>query len=289
MASDSFRDSGSARGDGPARTAVSDGSAEGPAAQVGAVPWRRISLWRSFAYLLIPVAVLSLISGSLALATQWAPPEHVETARFWFYFFDVGREINVPTWFSAGLWITAGLLAGYFARRASRHRRSWALFAVVCIVFSIDETLELHERLDVIGNELARYLPAQLGFTWVLPGVLVAGLIVLSLLRMVLALPAAPRAALLTAGVVFVGGGVGVETLSGLFIEGEALPWQYFLLTLIEESLEMAGTALAVAALVHLVAYRHSADRSTSFLVADRALPEARPDALPDGRPGSGR
>ena len=278
MASDSFRDSGFARqGDGPVRTAASEDSGEVPAAPAEARPWRRISLWRSFAYLMIPVAVLSLVSGSLALATQWAPPEHVETFRFWFYFFDVGREINVPTWFSAGLWLIAGLLAGYFARRASRHRRSWALFCLVCIVFSLDETLELHERLDVIGNELGRYLPVQLGFTWVLPGVLIAGLIGLSLLRMVLALPATSRAALRAAGAIFVGGGVGVETMSGLFLQGDALPWQFFLLTLVEETLEMTGAALGVAALAHILAYRHSADRSTAFLVADRALPETGP------------
>lgn len=276
MASDSPKDSGFARhSDGPVKTVAAAGSAEAPAGPVEATAWRRISLGRSFTYLMIPVVLLVLISGSLALATQWAPPESVETVRFWFYFFDVGREINLPTWFSAGLWITAGILAGYFARRASRHRGSWALFCAVCMVFSIDETLELHERLDVLGSELGRYLPVQLGFTWVIPGVLIAGLIGLSLLRMVLALPRSSRAGLLAAGTIFVAGGVGIETLSGLFVQGDTLPWQFFLLTLVEESLEMTGIALGVAALAHLVAYRHSADRSTAFLVADRPLPES--------------
>lgn len=278
MASDSPKDSGFARqGHAPVKTLASEGSAGAAAGPVDVMAWRRISLWRSFAYLMIPVAMLVLTSGSLALATQWSPPESVETVRFWFYFFDVGREINLPTWFSAGLWITAGILAGYFARSASRHRGSWALFCVVCIVFSIDETLELHERLDVIGSELGRYLPLQLGFTWVIPGVLIAGLIGLSLLRMVLGLPRAARAGLLAAGIIFVAGGVGVETLSGLFVQGESLPWQFFLLTLIEETLEMTGIALGVAALSHLIAYRDSADRSTAFRVADRPLPEAGP------------
>ncbi|MET3951296.1 hypothetical protein [Arthrobacter sp. UYEF36] len=282
MASDFPKDSGPARqGDDLVMTVASERSAGVPAGTGEDLGWRRISLWRSFTYLMIPVAILSLMSGSLALATQWSPPETVETARFWFYFFDVGREINLPTWFSAGLWITAGILAGYFARRASRHRRSWALFCVVCVVFSIDETLELHERLDAIGNELGRYLPLQLGFTWVIPGVLIAGLIVLSLLRMVLALPRTPRAGLLAAGIIFVGGGVGVETLSGLFVQGDTLPWQFFLLTLVEETLEMTGIALGVAALAHLIAYRHSADRSTAFMVADRPLPEIEPAAGP--------
>ncbi|MDZ4089676.1 MAG: hypothetical protein U1D68_00495, partial [Arthrobacter sp.] len=275
MASDSPKDSGPARqGDDLVMTVASERSAGVTAGTLEDLVWRRISLWRSFTYLMIPVAVLSLMSGSLALATQWSPPESVETVRFWFYFFDVGREINLPTWFSAGLWITAGILAGYFARRASRHRRSWALFCVVCMVFSIDETLELHERLDAIGNELGRHLPLQLGFTWVIPGILIAGLIVLSLLRMVLALPRTPRAGLLAAGIIFVGGGVGVETLSGLFVQGDTLPWQFFLLTLVEETLEMTGIALGVAALAHLIAYRHSDDGSTAFRVADRPLPE---------------
>ena len=275
MASDSPKDSGFARdGDDPVQTVASERSAEVPAGPVEDMAWRRISLRQSFAYLMIPVALLSLISGSLALATQLSPPESVETVRFWFYFFDVGREINLPTWFSAGLWITAGILAGYFARRASRHRRAWAVFCVVCMVFSIDETLELHERLDTIGNELGRYLSLQLGFTWVIPGVLIAGLIVLSLLKMVLALPRSPRAGLLAAGIIFVAGGVGVETLSGLFVAGGTLPWQFFLLTLVEETLEMTGIALGVAALAHLIAYRHSADLSTAFRVADRPLPE---------------
>ena len=278
MASDSPKDSGFARqGDGLVTTVASEGSADVPAGPGEGPAWRRISLWRSFAYLMIPVVILVLISGSLALATQWSPPESVETVRFWFFFFDVGREINLPTWFSAGLWITAGILAGYFARRASRYRGSWRLFCAVCLVFSIDETLELHERLDVIGSELGRYLPLQLGFTWVIPGALIAGLIGLALLRMVLGLPRTSRAGLMAAGIIFVAGGIGVETLSGLFVQGDTLPWQFFLLTLIEEALEMTGIALGVAALAHLVAYRHSADRSTTFRVADRPLPESDP------------
>lgn len=279
MSSHSAKETGTTREESDrVEAAAADGA--DAAGQGQETPWRRISLWRSFTYLMIPVAALSLISGSLALAIKFASPESAGTARFWFYFFDVGREINVPTWFSAGLWITAGIVAGYFARRASGHRRSWALFAVVCMVLSIDETLELHERLDGIGNGLARFIPLELGFTWVIPGALIAVLIVLSLLRMVLSLPRASRTALLAAGAVFVGGGVGVETLSGLFIQGETLPWQFFLFTLIEETMEMTGIALGIAALVHLIACRPSADRSTAFRVADRPLPENGTAAL---------
>jgi hypothetical protein len=232
-------------------------------------PWKRIGLWRCFLHLMIPTSILSVISGSLWLGIHFSGRDDLAAIQFWFYFFDVGREINVPTWFSAGLWIIAAALAGYFSRHASRYRSSWVLFSAVCIAFSIDETLELHERLDVIGAEIAQYLPLELGFTWVIPGALIAALVVGLLLRMVLSLPRGSRNGLIAAGVVFACGGLGVETLSGLFLEGDGLPWQFFLLTLIEETLEMAGIALCIGALVHLIARRQLATGVTAYRVAD--------------------
>ena len=228
MASDSSRDSGIARhSDDLVTTVAPKSSAEVPAGPMEDRAWRRISLGRSFACLMIPVVILVLISGSLALATQWSSPESVETVRFWFYFFDVGREINLPTCSAPACGSPRESLPDTLPAAPPGTAAPWALFCLVCLVFSIDETLELHERLDVIGAELSRYLPLQLGFTWVIPGVLIAGLIGLSLLRMVLALPRDSRAGLLAAGIIFVAGGVGVETLSGFFVQGDTLPWQF--------------------------------------------------------------
>lgn len=250
------------------------GVSDSAATPVEALSWQRIRLFRCFSYLMIPVSILSFISGSLWLAIHFAGPANFQPIQFWFYFFDVGREINVPTWFSAGMWIIAATFAGYFARHATRHCKSWLLFSVVCIVFSLDETLELHERLDVIGNEISKHLPIDLGFTWVIPGTLIAVLIVALLLRLVVALPRGTRRGLITAGAVFVAGAIGVETLSGLFIQDNGLPWQFFLLTLIEETLEMTGIALCVAALANLVAYRHGDRGAIVYRVADTAIIE---------------
>lgn len=230
--------------------------------------WQRIAWWRSVLWLMVPVLVLSFTSGLLYLVFFLSEPGEAQTTLYWFYFFDVGREINVPTWFSAGLWIVAAVLAGYFARHAPRNRRSWVLFAVVCAMASLDETLELHERLDVLGNAIAEHLPVHLGFTWVIPGAVIALAVVALLIRLVLNLPRGPRLGLLLAGAVFMIGAVGVESLSGLYIGRETLPWQFFLLTLIEETLEMTGEALAVASLLHLVAHRSAGGGATEYLVA---------------------
>ncbi len=154
--------------------------------EVSTPPWQRVRLLTSFLILMIPVFVLSLASSLLWRAIARATPETFDDIHFWFYFFDVGREINVPTWFSAGLWIVIGLLAGYYSRRAARFRVSWGFFSFLAIFLSLDETLELHERLDVIGAEMAKHLPVEPGFTWVLPGVLIAVVLcVASLLHLI--------------------------------------------------------------------------------------------------------
>ncbi|WP_299169142.1 hypothetical protein [uncultured Arthrobacter sp.] len=232
--------------------------------------WQRIRFWRSALLLGIPVAILSLASGLLFFALEKSTAETFDDIHFWFYFFDVGREINVPTWFSSGLWIVAGVMAGFFSRRAVAHRRSWVLFAVVCVIFSIDEMLELHERLDTIGHELAAFLPFDLGFVWVIPGAIIALAIVLALTRLVFSLPVGVRNGLLLAGAVFAGGGMGVETLAGLSVAAHGMTPEFFVLTLIEETCEMAGIVLCVAALAHLVEYKRY-DGGVAYRLAPRS------------------
>ncbi len=232
--------------------------------------WRRVRFWRTAALLGIPVAILSLASGLLFLALENSTPETFDGIHFWFYFFDVGREINVPTWFSSGLWMVAGILAALHSRWAVDHRRSWVLFAVVCIFLSVDEMLELHERLDVIGYQLAEFLPFNLGHVWVIPGAIITLVIVLALARLVFSLPSGVRNGLLLSGVVFVAGGMGFETLSGNSVAENGITPAFFVLTLIEETLEMAGLALCVAALAHLVEYRKNDDDSVTYRPARR-------------------
>lgn len=234
--------------------------------------WTRIRLIKSTLILGIPVAILSFLSGVLWLAIHFSTPENFERIHFWFYFFDVGREINVPTWFSAGLWILTGVVAGYFARRATRFRKSWWLFASVCVFFSLDETLELHERLDLIGGRIAMLLPFDVGFTWIIPGIAIAAVLVLLLLRLVLSLPPGVRNGIILAGATFVTGAVVVETIGGNWIDTNGMTWHFFALVLVEETLEMAGVAICLASLLHLLEYKRL-DGGTAYRLAER-LPE---------------
>ncbi|MBG6179308.1 hypothetical protein [Arthrobacter sp. CAN_A1] len=141
-----------------------------------------------------------------------------------------------------------------------------------CVFFSLDETLELHERLDLIGGRIALLLPFEVGFTWIIPGIAIAAVLVLLLLRLVLSLPPSVRNGIILAGATFVAGAVVVETIGGYWINNNGMTWHFFALVLIEETLEMAGIALCLASLLHLLEFKRH-DGGTAYRMAER-VPE---------------
>src|SRR5699024_9387011 len=106
-----------------------------------------------------------------------------------FWYFDVGREYNLATWYNSGLWLVMGALAAAIAVARPALYRSWWLLAWVALFASVDEYLEVHERLDVPGDVLAQHLPVEIGFTWVFVGAPLALVVGALLLRLVLSLP----------------------------------------------------------------------------------------------------
>jgi hypothetical protein len=155
-------------------------------------------------------------------------------------------EHNVPTWFSSSLLLACALAAGAIARGAARWRRSWWGMAVAFGYVSLDEASEIHEHL---GGHLDT--SGVLYFDWIIPAVGVLGVLAVVYLRFMLALPAATRLRLLLAGVVYIGGAVGMELPLGWWVD-RAGPDNlgYALIDWVEETLEMVGASLALVALV---------------------------------------
>jgi hypothetical protein len=214
--------------------------------------WRRFSPIRSLLFLLIPLAGIVAINLTLLAAFQFTDSESEENVAAWYSFVDFNRENSTPTWLNASLWVMAGLVAGYIARHVTEHRASWRLFAFVCFYISVDEAISLHERLEPIGEQLN----SGLAFAWVIPGLVIAAVVVLLLARMVLGLPAIARNGLVISGIVFVIGSVGVETIAGFVRVRLEQGGLYALLGTVEESLEIAGVSLCVASLLYLIEHR---------------------------------
>ncbi len=183
------------------------------------------------------------------------------------FFFDVGEEYNLPTWFASGLWLILGLVAIVTLFHATRFKLSWGTFALVAFSASIDEFVQIHERLNQVGEMLAINLGIDelLFYMWIVPGLMIAVLVVALLLRLAIWLPSGVRGGVFAGGVVFLLGAVGFETVGGLLYK-----YGYYRMNILavhlEEWLEMIGLSIAIASVIGMVEIRREGHGfATSF------------------------
>lgn len=165
---------------------------------------------------------------------------------------DVNREGSVPTWFQSSCLLACSALlwtVGAASRRAGLQRRyAWRLLSAAFLYLSVDEAVELHERVNRPLRD-AYGLDGVLYFSWVVvavPMVLLLGFVLVPWLR---ELPRRTSVAFLVSGAVYTTGSVGVELVGALLWRGvgkESLA--YAAATTVEEALEMTGMLLFLAA-----------------------------------------
>lgn len=248
-------------------TTAATASPERVADPAGVTPseWRRLSFRRTWAWLELPVVAVILASTALLVAIVLTDDAY-GFVRALFDKVNPGVEASVGTWVNAGLWLVAGLVAGYIALHVRENRRSWAAVSVLGIFFSLDETIRVHEHLNGLFAGFDRLLPVA-NFIWILPGAVITLLIAGLLLRMVLSLPRTSRNGILAGGAVFVLGSIVVEGISGVVhIQLGGGSDYYDALRIVEEACEMTGVALALAAMLHLLE-RLRTDGSTAYRV----------------------
>lgn len=129
---------------------------------------------------------------------------------------------------------------------ARTQRWSLVLLGAVGLFASLDESAEVHERLETVG---AANLPGGMGFEvgWVFPGGILALAIGLLLLRMVLNLPRRARLDVIVGGAVFLSGAIGVEVAWAVLLGADVDQFSLvsILFTIVEESLELMGSGIA--------------------------------------------
>ncbi|WP_345080172.1 hypothetical protein [Brachybacterium paraconglomeratum] len=225
--------------------------------------FRPLTLHKVALWLIAVAVVIVVIALVFLLAHQRTTGVLSQNLHTVFWYFDVGREYNMATWYNSGLWLLMGALSAAIAVARSTHRRSWWLLTAVALFASVDEYLEVHERLDLPADRLFERLPFDLGFSWVLLGAPIALVIGLLLLRLVLALPARARNGLILGGALFLLGAIGVESVNGMILAGNdhIVDNAFIYGTMVEELLEMSGVAVAFASLLSL--FQHDARNGT--------------------------
>lgn len=223
---------------------------------------------RAFVLLLQASAVVIALHLAAGVTLQLTGTDWAEAV---YRVFNVNQEGNVPTFFSAALWLVAVGVVWQLSLASSaepRTRRAWRVIGVICVLIAVDESLRLHERLIEPMREL---LDADgiLYFAWVVPYAVLVVAVVLLLGRFVWRLGAPVNRLILLAGAIFVTGALGMELAEGYIASGlseeETTTPTFIALYTIEETLELIGVSLFIYALLRQrVAVEESAGTLTA-------------------------
>lgn len=218
-----------------------------------------LSARRSAFTLTLILGVLVVLSVA-ASALSFAPihdPLLSKVRDTWVRLFWLDGEANVPTWYSASLLLLCAsllaIIAGAHRQRDTVNDIRWLILAVVFLLLSLDETAQLHEL--AIAPLRERFHPTGfLYFAWIVPAGICAGLFALAYLGFLARLPAQTARLMVLAGALYVGGAIGLESLSGeqASLHGEHTI-AYHAITTVEELLEMAGLVVFIYALLDYI------------------------------------
>ncbi|MBI3243730.1 MAG: hypothetical protein HYZ49_15705 [Chloroflexi bacterium] len=173
--------------------------------------------------------------------------------------FNVDGERNISAWFSSTILLAASALLAIIAlamkAENNRYTFHWGLLSLIFLYLSLDETSVIHEKL----NDLGRILPDYkfLHFAWVLPATIMLIILAAIYFKFVVDLPSQTRLLFIVAGCFFVGGALGVEILTGYYLEfSQRKDLIYSIFTVFEEGFEMIGVVIFIHALImHLEAH----------------------------------
>jgi hypothetical protein len=176
--------------------------------------------------------------------------------------FNLGKEANIPTFFSGCILLAASalLFAIYLIEekaRASKNKIYWLALSILFLFLSLDEASRIHEELmETVRNYLSNSKTGYNNFSgylqnaWVIPYGIFLFATVAYFLKFVLGLPKTIRNLFFISGFIYVTGALGFEILEGhiemFYGRGTLLN----ICVIIEETMEMCGVITFIYALL---------------------------------------
>lgn len=167
--------------------------------------------------------------------------------------FDLGQGHNIPDWYQSSMLLLCALLLGAIALFKQRADDSfvirWWLLALLFFGLSVDQAAQAH----AVPAPLLQTALAASGlnnFTWEIPVAVGALLLALAYLRFLAALPRQTRLLFIAAGVMYLGGALGLAMAGEWDLTQNGQPdLTLALLSTVEEFLEMCGVVIFIYAL----------------------------------------
>jgi hypothetical protein len=188
------------------------------------------------------------------------------TAKKLFAFFDLNTEANVPTFFNTCLLLFAALLLFVVAWQDS-HRppaayqaKYWRFLGACFLLLSVDEAVEFHEWVGIMMKIVFAYnFPGIFYYAWIIPYALLLLGVFLFIRNFLFGLPTPVRNRFILAGIMFVGGAIGLEMLEAQHADATGsltTPQTLYFAALysLEEVLEMSAVILFIHTLLGYLA-----------------------------------
>jgi hypothetical protein len=179
-----------------------------------------------------------------------------------FYF--VG-EMNFPKYFSSfDLLLAAGLLLSiyyYNKIKNNNDKKYWLVLSIVFLCLALDELIALHELLirptrDILEN--ASISSTWLFFPWTIAGSIFVLVMGLFFYKFFFRLPSRYKVLFFISAALLIVGSIGMEILDGHFYNSDVTTTSgliYYLLTTLEESMEMIGGILFIYSLINYMQF----------------------------------
>lgn len=176
--------------------------------------------------------------------------------------FNLGREMlkldkeaNVGTWYTGVLLLLCSLLLFILADHTKRERRGyywfhWVFLSLIFACLSLDEVAAAHERISWTLTKMFE-TTHYFHYAWLVPGIIFSFLMFIIYIKFLLHLPRKTMYQFLLAGLLYVCGAVGFESLESnhYFLHGSE-NLTYALYTNVEEVLEMSGLVVFIHGLL---------------------------------------
>jgi hypothetical protein len=202
---------------------------------------------RCVAIIVVALSLLSVASHVWRVRFDHGQP-HLRT--LWF---DANWEHSIPTYYQGVSLLVVSLMLGMITLHARRTRSSlflgWLVLCLGFLALSFDELCEVHEMVSYLTDK-SMAPSGYFHFSWVIVGLLIVAVIALSYVWFLTRLPLNIARRFFIAGTIYVSGAIGMEMLSGKYLESygeESLGYQ--LLSDAEETGEMTGIAIFLTAL----------------------------------------
>jgi len=182
-----------------------------------------------------------------------------ERARHYIAFFGVSGEGKLPTFYSGVALLVAAVLLGLNAAHARTRgglRCHWAALGAIFALMAMDEMVAIHELSSKVLRTFFDITGGPLYHAWVIPAMAFLAFMAVAYYRFLAALPARSRILFVTAGLIYVGGALGMEMAGAAYAAAHGQDLAYGVLATIEEVMEMSGIVVFIYGLMdHLERY----------------------------------